>query len=86
MRFEPAYSVAVHLHASVAERTQERHNDWMQITNHEDGSITARFGVATLNWATGWVLGYGSLAKALEPPELIARVQEAARGALGQYE
>jgi predicted DNA-binding transcriptional regulator YafY len=41
--------------------------------------------VATLDWATGWVLSYGSAAKALEPPELINRVQQAALGALERY-
>lgn len=86
MSFEPNYTVIVHLEASVASQVRERHSHWMEITDHDDGSITARFGVAKLDWATGWVLSYGSVARALEPPELIAHVQEAAREALRQYD
>jgi predicted DNA-binding transcriptional regulator YafY len=57
----------------------------MEIIDHADGSITARFGVATLDWATGWVLSHGAAAKVLEPQELIARVLESAEGALRRY-
>jgi predicted DNA-binding transcriptional regulator YafY len=78
--------VVVRLDASVAFKVRERHGHWMEITDQADGSITARFGVASLDWATGWVLSYGSLAKVLEPPELIARVCEAAKGALARYD
>ena len=86
MRFEPNYTVVVHLAASVAFRVRERHDHWMEITDHDDGSITARFGVARLDWATGWVLSHGSAAQVLEPPELTTRVQAAAKGALRRYE
>jgi len=85
MNFEPAYAVVVHLEASAAPQVRERHSHWMEITDDADGSIIARFGVANLDWTTGWVLSYGSAAKALEPPELITRVQEAAAGALRRY-
>jgi predicted DNA-binding transcriptional regulator YafY len=85
MRFGPSYTVVVHLEADVAFQARERHGHWMEITDHADGSITARFGVGGLDWATGWVLSYGSLAEVVEPPELIARVREAAEGALQRY-
>ncbi|MCP4544277.1 MAG: YafY family transcriptional regulator [Chloroflexi bacterium] len=85
MRFEPNHLVVVHLEASVAFEIRERHGHWMEFTDHADGSITARFGVTNLDWTTGWVLSYGSLAKVLEPLELITRVYEAAQGALQQY-
>jgi predicted DNA-binding transcriptional regulator YafY len=85
MRFEPAHMVVVRLEASVASQVQERHGHWMEITAEADGSITARFGTANLDWTVGWVLSYGAAAEALEPPELIARVQEAAEGALRRY-
>lgn len=86
MRFEPSYKVIVHLEASIASQARERHSHWMEIVGHDDGSITARFGVANLDWTTGWVLSYGSAAKVLEPQELIARLREAAEGALRRYE
>ena len=85
MRIEPIYTVVVHLDASVAFQVRERHGHWMELDEHPDGSITARFGVASLDWATGWVLGYGALAEVIEPRELIAQVREAAEGALRQY-
>lgn len=85
MRLEPNYTVVVHLEASEAFQVRERHDHWMEITDQADGSIIARFGVAGLDWATGWVLSYGSAAQVLEPPELTARVREAAEGALRRY-
>jgi len=86
MRFEPAYTVGVHLEASVAPDVRERHGHWMDMTDHADGSITVRFGVAGLAWATGWVLTHGPAAKVLEPPELAALVRAAAEGIVGRYE
>ena len=86
MSFEPVYRVMVRLDVNVAPRARERHGDWMEFTDGTDGGTIARFGVANLDWATGWVLGYGGAAEVLEPPELIARVREAAAGALRRYE
>jgi predicted DNA-binding transcriptional regulator YafY len=87
MRSErPVQEVVVHLSASVSREVKDRHEHWMEITDHDDGSITARFHDNNMGWATGWVLGYGAAAKVLEPPELVDRVKEAAMGALGQYE
>ena len=86
MSFEPAYRVVVRLDARVAPAVRERHGDWMEFIAQDDGSITVQFGVANLDWATGWVLGHGGAAEVLEPPQLISRVQEAAAGALRRYE
>jgi predicted DNA-binding transcriptional regulator YafY len=85
VRSEPVYRVAVHLDASVAPAARERHDNWMEFNEHADGSVTAHFGETHLEWAIGWILSHGAAAKALEPPELVARVQEAAREALGRY-
>lgn len=85
MSFEPAYTVVVHLAASVASDVRERHGHWMKIADHADGSITVRFPVAGLDWAAGWVLRQGPAAKALEPPELAARVRAAAEGIVQRY-
>jgi len=64
---------------------RERHESWMEFTDHPDSSITARFGVAGLEWATGWVLSYGLAAKVLEPPELVERVRRAAEEVRRMY-
>jgi predicted DNA-binding transcriptional regulator YafY len=85
MSFAPNYTVVVDLEADAAPEVRERHGHWMEITEQDDGSITVRFGVANLDWTTGWVLSYGAAAKALEPPELVVRVCEAAEGALQRY-
>jgi predicted DNA-binding transcriptional regulator YafY len=86
MRFEPNYQVVVHLSSEVALETRQRHGHWMDITDEDDGSATARFGVANLDWSVGWVLSYGAHARALQPPELIARVRQAAAEALKMYQ
>ena len=85
MRFEPSHTVVVQLDGNVAFRVRERHGHWMEIGDHGDGSITARFDVTNLDWTTGWVLSHGASARVLEPPELVARVCEAAEGALRRY-
>jgi predicted DNA-binding transcriptional regulator YafY len=85
MRFEPNQTVVVQLDGRAAPRVRERHGHWMEISDHADGSITARFGVTSLDWTIGWVLSHGASAKVLEPPELVARVCEAAQGALRRY-
>ncbi|HET91281.1 MAG TPA: YafY family transcriptional regulator [Chloroflexi bacterium] len=85
MRFTPNYHVIVHLQPDAALQARERHGHWMEMTDQEDGSTIAQFGVANLDWVTGWVLGQGAAARVQEPPELIARVREAAESALKQY-
>jgi predicted DNA-binding transcriptional regulator YafY len=85
MRYEATYRIAVHLEAHVAQGVRESQGHWMEISDHDDGSITARFGADGLGWATGWVLSLGPAARVLEPEELIARVRQAAEGALRRY-
>jgi predicted DNA-binding transcriptional regulator YafY len=86
MSVQPAYRVAVLIEAGAARMVQERHGHWMTLAGHPDGSLTARFRDTNLDWATGWVLSLGGAARALEPAELVTRVQEAARAALKRYE
>jgi len=86
MRGDWTYTVVVRLEADVAPYVRESNGQWMEIADHADGSVTARFGAASLNWATGWVLSYGAAAQALEPPELVERVREMAAGVLRRYE
>jgi predicted DNA-binding transcriptional regulator YafY len=85
MRYEQPYTVVVHLDATVADSVREWQGPWIEITERDDGAITATFGTASLDWAAGWVLSYGPAARALEPPELVARVRAAAEGVLGRY-
>ena len=85
MDFQPTYTVVVEIDASIARMVRERHGHWMDMTNHADGSLTARFGVAGLDWVLGWVLGCGAAAKVQEPAELVERVRGAALGIVQRY-
>ncbi|MBN1138101.1 MAG: WYL domain-containing protein, partial [Anaerolineae bacterium] len=82
---EPTYRVRIHFDAGVAPQVREQQSHWMEIEDHADGSLTARFGQTNLHWVTGWLLSYGGAARVLEPPELIERLCQAAEGALRQY-
>jgi predicted DNA-binding transcriptional regulator YafY len=86
MEYESPHRVVVRLDARVARSVREWDSNWLEITDYDDGSISVQFGTADLNWATGWVLSYGAAAKALEPPELVKRVREAAESTLQRYD
>ena len=86
MRWENNYQVVVRIEPEAAPEMRERDGEWMQVSDNPDGSVTVQFDVDNLNWAAGWVLSWGRLAKAFEPPELVVRVKEAARELLMQYD
>ncbi len=86
MRWENTYQVVVHIAPDAAPEMRERDGDWLQVANNPDGSVTVHFDVDNLKWAAGWVLSWGSLAKALEPPELVNRVKAAAQELLKHYD
>ena len=86
MRWESTYQVVVQIEAEAAPEVRERDGDWLQVADNPDGSVTVHFDVDNLNYATGWVLSWGRLAKALEPPELVTRVKTAAQELLKQYD
>ena len=86
MRWENRYQVVVWMAPEVAAEMRKRASDWMKVSDNPDGSVTVRFDVENFNWATGWVLSWGRLAKALEPPELITLIRESAQALLKQYE
>jgi predicted DNA-binding transcriptional regulator YafY len=85
VRAEPAHSAIVQIDAHLAPEVRQRHGHWMDMTDQADGSLVARFGVATLDWTVGWVLSCGSSAQALHPPELVRRVRTAAEGIVARY-
>ena len=86
MHFTNQYRVVVRMDPEAAPRMRERADDWMQVSDNEDGSVDVVFDVDNLDWAAGFVLSWGRLARALEPPELAERVQKAARELLEKYE
>ncbi len=87
MRWENQYEVTVQMAPEAAPEMRERSGDWLKVSeNEEDDSVTVRFEVDNLNWAAGWVLSWGRLAKAIAPPELVEKVKAAAQQLLAQYE
>jgi predicted DNA-binding transcriptional regulator YafY len=85
MRWENRYQVAVRMAPDVATEMRQRASDWMKVSDNPDGSVTVRFDVDNLDWATGWVLSWGQLARALEPPELVSSIRKSAQALLAQY-
>ena len=83
--YAQSYHVVVWLDARVAPIVREYSGAWMDLTEHDDGAVTAHFDANDLNWATGWVLSYGSMARALEPPELVTRVRAEAQRVVDCY-
>lgn len=76
VRFDPV--VAPTMADTIWHRTQ-------QLDEHEDGSVTFSCTVAGLDEIVWWILGYGSHATVLEPPELVARVREELVSAVRAY-
>jgi predicted DNA-binding transcriptional regulator YafY len=85
MRWENRYQVAVRMAPDVATEMRQRASDWMKVSDNPDGSVTVRFDVDNLDWATGWVLSWGQLVRALEPPELVSSIRKSAQALLAQY-
>lgn len=85
MRFQNRYTIVVHLSAAAAPYVRERMGHWMDLEDHEDGSVTVCMQVADLEWATGWVLSQGQAAEVLEPPELVERVRREAAAIASRY-
>ena len=86
MSWQNRFEVKVRMQEEAAPRMREVSSDWMRVCDNPDGSVTVRFDADDLAWATSWVLSWGKFAKALEPPELITRVQQAAHELLEVYE
>jgi predicted DNA-binding transcriptional regulator YafY len=86
MRWESQYNVVVQIDPAAAPEMRERGDEWLQVSDNPDGSVTVRFDADNLHWAAGWVLSWGKLAKAQAPPELVDLVQQAAHDLLAAYE
>jgi predicted DNA-binding transcriptional regulator YafY len=85
MEAERAQTIVIALTPSVVGLVREQQGRWMEIETHVDGSATARFQAAGLEWATAWLLSLGSQARAVEPPELAERVCAIAEQILARY-
>ncbi len=86
-REQPAtyYRVAVRFDADVAHIVRERQEDWQDLTEHGDGSVTLAFDASELAWPSRWVLTYQDKATVLGPPELANMVRDAAQAIASRY-
>jgi len=84
-RGEPLAAV-VWFDADVAQYIKERQwHPTQQITENEDGSVTASYQVDGSGEFKRWLLGFGSRAKALKPPELVDEMKQEAAKMLELY-
>ena len=79
------YRVAVRFDAEVAHIVRERREEWQDLAEHGDGSVTLAFDASDLAWPCRWVLTYQDKATVLGPPELAAMVRDAARAIAARY-
>jgi predicted DNA-binding transcriptional regulator YafY len=79
------YRVAVRFDPEVAHIVRERQEDWQDLTEDGDGTVTLTFEASELAWPCRWVLTYQDKATVLGPPELAAMVRDAARTIAARY-
>lgn len=81
-----AYRVLVEFDPRAADDvTSRRFHPTQKVATAPDGRARLSFVAADLAPVARWVLGFGALARALEPPELVERVRSELRRALDKY-
>jgi predicted DNA-binding transcriptional regulator YafY len=88
MQERPAtyYRVVVRFEPDVAHIVRERREEWQNLNEQADGSVILSFDAADLAWPCRWVLTYQDRATVIGPPELAARVRDAAQAIAARYE
>jgi predicted DNA-binding transcriptional regulator YafY len=79
------YRVAIRFDPDVAHIARERREEWQDLAEHDDGSVTLSFDASDLAWPCRWVLTYQDKATVVGPPELAAMVRDAARAIAARY-
>jgi predicted DNA-binding transcriptional regulator YafY len=79
------YRVVVRFDAKVAHIVRERRDEWQELVEHDDGSVTLAFDASDLAWPCRWVLTYQDRATVLGPAELAAMVRDAAQAIAARY-
>jgi len=80
------YRVAVRFDQEVAHIVRERQEEWQQLTEHDDGTVTLSFDASDLAWPCRWVLTYQDKATVIGPPDLATMVRDAATAIASRYE
>ena len=79
------YRVVVRFEPEAAHIVRERREDWQELTEGADGSVTLAFDTSDLAWPCRWVLTYQGGATVIGPPELVTMVRDAARSIAARY-
>jgi predicted DNA-binding transcriptional regulator YafY len=79
------YRVIVRFDADIAHIVRERREEWQDLAEHEDGSVTLAFDASDLAWPCRWVLTYQDKATVVGPVELVAMVRGAAQSITARY-
>jgi predicted DNA-binding transcriptional regulator YafY len=79
------YRVAVRFEPEVAHIVRERLEEWQELAEEDEGSVTLSFDASDLAWPCRWVLTYQDKATVLSPPELVAMVRDAAQAIASRY-
>jgi predicted DNA-binding transcriptional regulator YafY len=80
------HRVVVRFDAEVSHIVRERKDDWQELVEHGDGSVTLAFDASDLAWPCRWVLTYQDKATVVGPRELVAMVHQAAQAIAARYE
>ena len=80
------HEVVIHFDASLAALIQQgAHHPDEHIEKLGNGALDYRVGVSHLDEVARWIVGFAGAARAIEPPALVARVTEIARGAYERH-
>jgi predicted DNA-binding transcriptional regulator YafY len=79
------YLVMVRFDPEVAHIVRERREEWQELVEHPDGSVTLSFQSSDLAWPCRWVLTYRDGATVIEPPALVEMVREAGLSIAARY-
>jgi predicted DNA-binding transcriptional regulator YafY len=85
-RPETFYRVVVQFDSEVAHVVRERRDEWQELFEGDDGSVTLAFDASDLAWPCRWVLTYQDSATVIGPPELVDMVRDAASSIAARYE
>ncbi len=79
------HRVVVRFDPEVAHIVRERREEWQDLTDHGDGTVTLAFDAADLAWTCRWALTYQEHATVLAPPDLIRMVRDTAQAIAARY-
>lgn len=79
-----SFDVVIRFNELVSDYIREKKwHDSQQLKELKDGGLELRMKLSSLAEVERWVLGWGGNAKIIEPPELAAKVRQAAEAILG---